>query len=167
MRDIRLTTDKLVFALLPGWARATFRLAWLRGVCAELQRMFDEFLAWRSEKNREANVTGETISLEAWLNHVFNLEPYGIFVLNKPASGIVLFRESEGEEQTELFLESESTANDKGLLMTKYEGEVVAGFATDFRVTVPDWFTDSMIDRVEVIVRKYKKSCKTFEIIRV
>jgi hypothetical protein len=63
---------RLIRLLLPTFLRQPVRLAWLEALLYPFIAKWNEYTAWRGERYYEAHVTAQVISIEAYLNRIFD-----------------------------------------------------------------------------------------------
>jgi hypothetical protein len=113
-------TYKLIRQLLPTFSRKPLRLAWLDTMLSPHANAWNEYIDWRLDKYYESNVTCQVISIEAYLNRLFDSEQKRIQVIDAYFNEIVYIalREEnydnlyiDGDEGKIIYLESEQTGN--------------------------------------------------------
>lgn len=69
---ISFDPHKLIRQLLPTFLRTPVRVAWLEALLSPFTALWTAYVDWRAVKVYEAHVTSQTISMEAYLNRLFD-----------------------------------------------------------------------------------------------
>lgn len=141
---------KLVFYFLPPGDRylpdtstLTTRVKWLQYLFAPLNRIMESFNDWRVETVIKNNVTGQTASLEWWLQKKFGA---GIRIYHYDDLGVYLAREDEGGQ----FGWDVSTSQENTFVAVAKIGEVTRIQGVSFYVDVPNGINvDAVISELE------------------
>lgn len=132
---------KLIRQLLPTFSRKPIRLAWLDAMLSTFVRMWNEYTAWRIDKNYEAHVTCQTVSMEAYLNRLFDTHLQRITIIDAYFDETVYIALSEenyddmyidGDDGKVIYLEEEATGN--GFVVSVPED--LSDFAAEIRGVV-------------------------------
>jgi len=155
----KMNYKNLIRQLLPPHKRQPNRMAFLRGLIAPLQSLFDSFNAYRNDSRMMFNVNSQVKVLEGYLRKKYN-EPLGIKIATFDAGLLNVGLEIEGGTMMVWFgLSEEGTLKDVPL-----KDELRDKFAdTDFVVYIP-----SGVDKlqVEADIEKYKLALVTYKIIQ-
>lgn len=91
-----IDVHKLIRYLLPTFLRKPLRMAWLEALLAPFAAMWTTYAGWRAEKYYEANVTAQTLSMEAYLNRLFDTVEKRIRIRHGEDKGVYVSLRSEG-----------------------------------------------------------------------
>ncbi len=94
---ISFDVHKLIRQLLPTFLRTPIRIAWLEALLAPLTALWATYVLWRSERMYEAYTTCQTISMEAYLNRLFDPERQRIRIIDVSATAELVYVELRGE----------------------------------------------------------------------
>ena len=119
--------------ILPPHKRQTNRLAFLKGLLQPLQDASTAYNVWRDDIIIRASVTGQTASLQWYLNYVLDATEKRILIIHGTIIGEPLSLRSEAGTLWQMSLRSEAGTS-KGL---KLKGEHVTSLPLDFRVICP------------------------------
>ena len=144
--------------ILPPHKRQPIRLSFLRGL---LQPVYDASVAynvWRDDIIIRATVTGQTLSLQWYLNYVLDATEKRILIIHGTIVGEPLSLRSEAGTHFQMSLRSEA-GTAKSL---KLKGEHVTTLPFDFRVLAP-----ASVDQGQVkkIVDTYRQQGRKFDIV--
>ena len=88
--------NRLVKQLIPSFLRTIIRLKWLAVLFAPIVRIWSSYKEWRILKYYEANVTAQVISIEAYLNKLFDPVKKRIKIVQTVTSNVYIYLRSEG-----------------------------------------------------------------------
>ena len=89
---------KLIRQLLPTFLRMPVRIAWLEALLCPFTELWAEYVDWRAHRYYEANVTAQTISIEAYLNRLFDPVHRRIRIQHGEDESVYVSLRSEGYE---------------------------------------------------------------------
>lgn len=124
--DIRKMTEQLLAPFL----RKPNRISWLNSLLSPIKSMWDSYVKWRADKLYEAHVTPQVISIEAYLNRLFD-----------PLSRAI---EVERGESKDRFLS----------LWSEQNGPYFSADADDFFLFLDGEYGDKVLDKFTVLVPK-------------
>ncbi len=146
---------KLIKQLLPPLLRTPMRIAWLTAVLTPFTRAWEEYVAWRADRYYEVHVTAQTISIEAYLNRLFDPINRRIRIKHGEDEGVYLSLRSEGYDDN-FYIDGENGT------FIGLDGEMNSEVLFGFTVEIPEG-----IDTVQVegVVRSIKAAGVPFEVI--
>jgi hypothetical protein len=162
IRKISIDVAGFLENYLPIKKRTPIRLAFLKTLMSALGDVWNTYVVWRNETIIKANTTGETISLEWYLNYIVGASIGDIYIETAGVSGVSVGLQTaepliyvdagiQSSEPTEYYA--------VGLLG---EGSV---FGTKtFAVYVPSAFMP-FVEKIKAAVNSYKAAGKSFLII--
>lgn len=159
IRRITIGILDLIFIFLPPHKRLAKRLAWLRGLLYPFKENEDLFYPWRDEMIIRAKVTGQKMSLQWYLNHLFDPVLQRIIIDDSQPGGTAVSLESEGTASVVVGLESLGETGVAFFL----EGESSSSLPYDFRVYSPAFAND--VNLIKGIVDLYNMAHKSYDII--
>ncbi|MDR2886434.1 MAG: hypothetical protein LBV26_00265 [Bacteroidales bacterium] len=151
-----MDVHKLIRQLLPVFLRKPVRIAWLEALLAPFAAMWAEYAGWRTEKYYEANVTAQTISMEAWLNRRFDPVEKRIRIQHGEDEGVYVSLRSEGYDE-EFYIDGEQGA------FIALEGEQENEMPFGFTVKIPNSLS-VVLSEIEGVVRNIKAAGIPFEL---
>lgn len=155
----KINYSNLIRQLLPPHKRQASRIAFLKGLTAPLESLFDSFDTYRNDSRMMFNVNSQVKILEGYLRKKYN-EPVGIKVSTFNSGLLNVGLEIEGETMMVWF-----GMSDEGQLKgIPLKDELRDKFAeADFVVYIP-----AGIDKlqVEADIEKYKLALVTYKIIQ-
>jgi len=157
MRWQYLDIDKFLELELPHHNRQGVRMKLFRLLLFPLMEDMELFHEWRKFKLKEANVTGQTLSLESWLNEVVPNADGNIRILHYDDGGVWSGLESEVAEFQWAGIDEEPSA----YIYVPIEGEGASSFTADFKVLVP-----GSVDQeyCKGIIERYRLGGTTYEL---
>ncbi len=158
-RMIKITIPAFVTNMLPPHKRQTSRLAWLNALTYPLVQLMGDYLSFRQDALIRFTVTGQTISLQWYLNYLLDVELQRILIVNDQYGGFFIGLRSEGKTVAKAFGLSTETPNEPQTI--PLHGENPASLPYDFRVIIP-----GSVDarQVQGIVNKYKLAGRSYDI---
>lgn len=162
IRKHRINIDLFINNWLPSHKRQTNRKGLLAVLLTPFTIMMGEFVAWRDEAIIRANVTSETISIEWYLNYLFDPTLKRIHIESNDGDGVIL-----GVKTTEplKFLYFGDKDDEPTAFQYLYKpGETTDLGTASFGVYIPTDLEDQALD-IFAIVKIYKLAGKTFVII--
>ena len=130
--------------------------------------IWDEWVVWRDAAITRANVTGETMSLEWYLNFLFNGGGIDIYIETAGSGGIPLGLEALGGAEAALFetegLEALGGAEAAAFVVYPLYGEDLLTGTASFAVYVPNALI-AFNDQIKGVVNNYRYAGNTFVII--
>lgn len=164
IRNIKITVSQY----LPNWTpvkkRVADRLKLYRLLFTGASTLVSEWDTWRAKAHTKANVTNETISIEWYLNSLYDPALKRIYITTNNATGVsVGLRVPEPAE----YLETGLRATEPGTALTfPLRGEAASGIGTfDFGVFIPAALA-AYEEEIRAIVKIYSLAGKTFIIIQ-
>ena len=164
MRKLYLHIGDFVYGWIPADKRLNIRLQLFTKLVTPFKVMMDEYVAWRDTKITAAQVTGETSSLQWYLNLLFDPTNQGISIETAPVSGVAAGVFSFSEPYIVAGATSESSGSLYSVITPKSEVPVYG--TNSFVVYVPTALTAQQ-EAIKTVVRKYKAAGKSFKIILV
>lgn len=146
-----ININKLIRQLLPPFLRQKSRLAWLDSLFNPEKAAWDGYEAWRNEKFYEARVTPQTISIEAYLNRLFDAEQKRIKVEHGESKDFYLYYSTVPggkyiNADTGVFIYQEG----------EYSEKVVDGFIVSIPNEINQPLLIGTIDKVKAANTKYE-----------
>ncbi|MDR1199070.1 MAG: hypothetical protein LBK94_08700 [Prevotellaceae bacterium] len=138
---INFNPHKLIRQLLPTFSRKPLRLAWLDAMLSPFVRMWNEYVAWRTDEYYEAHVTCQIVSMEAYLNRLFDSTLKRIAIIDAyfdESIYVALVEENyddmyiDGDDGAIIYLAEETTGN--GFIVSV--PEELSDFAPEIRGVV-------------------------------
>lgn len=125
---INIDLPKLVKLLLPTALRQPIHIAWLNSLLSPITTEWLQYVLWRKDKLYEAHVTSQTISIQAYLNRLFDPELKRIKVNHGETNEfyISLWSETDGPY----------ILADEGIFLS-LEGEISSEVLDGFIVEIP------------------------------
>ena len=161
IRKINFTVENFIKNYLPIAKRKPIRLNYLSSLLFVFATLRSEYMAWRDEAIIRANVTGETMSLEWYLNYIC-ASGTGITIETAGLSGL-----RAGIESTELayYVAAgiESTEPTR-YVSIGFPGESTLWGTKSFIVKVPTAFS-SWSAIITSIVNSYRMAGHSFKIV--
>lgn len=159
-RLITIDFEQLVYRLLPTHKRLPKRLMLFRWPFVQLTALFNEFKAWREDVFYRINSTGQTISLQTYLNRAVAGSNNRILIQGYNDAGIWVQR---SDEDGESYMSPMGIAPDETHQPVAMQGEITPLTDVDFYVHVPSTVNTTDVAR---IVNKYKLAGKRYQIIQ-
>lgn len=162
IKKISISIDKWIYAwMTPHW-RKTSRLALYGVLMTPFTVMMSEFITWRDEAIIKANVTGETIALEWYLNRLFDATLKRITIHTNTDQGLQMgIRGTEpAKYQT---MGKRGTEPTKYKTMTRVGEDAIVG-TYDFGVTIPAAIS-AQEDDIRSIINQFRLAGKKYTII--
>jgi hypothetical protein len=159
IRRLNINKDIFVRNYLPVHKRKSTRLNWLYTLAGVFGSLWNAFGVWRDEAIIKANVNGETIALEWYLNYIVG--GTGIYIETAGASGVAVgLQATEPTIYMNAGIESSepTTFYKVGLI-----GETDDFGTKTFVVYVPTGYM-SEINIIKSIVNTYRAAGKSFKI---
>lgn len=156
----RLSINILNYAsdvIMPPHKRQAIRTAFIKGLLFPLQEDSDAHNTWASNAIIKAMVTGQTGSLEWYLNYRFDPDLKRIQIVHGVISGIPNSLVSENGNKFRLSLESESGSKQA----LKLTGENISSIPKDFRVIIPNTVDEGQLRSV---IDTYRQRGKLYDI---
>ena len=160
-RFINIDFSQLVYRLLPTHKRLPKRLLLFRWPMSLLSDLFTDFKAWRFDVFYRINVTGQTLSLQNYLNYAVANANSSILIQDYNDQGIWV--QLSTEEGNSYVIDASLIAEDTHYADVAMNGEVTPLEGVDFYVYAPNEASRGDIAR---IVEKYKLAGKRYEIIQ-
>lgn len=136
IRQIKIEIPDFIYNWLPVHQRLMKRVKFLQVLMSPFTIMMGEYLAWRDKSITRAYVSCEKLSMEWYLNELYDTDLRRIYIESPDATGVYVALESEGTPTLDVGLESEPTeVSDFVMVPLPYE-DVDTGNA-DFVVWVP------------------------------
>jgi len=156
----RLSINILNYAAdvaMPPHKRQAVRIAFIKGLLYPLQEDSEAYNTWVSESIIKAMVTGQTGSLQWYLNYKFDPDLKRIQIIHGELTGVPMSLEAESGSKFRLSLVSE----DGSKQALKLTGENISSIAKDFRVLMPDTVDEGQLRSV---VDTYRQRGKLYDI---
>jgi hypothetical protein len=118
--------------MLPTFSRKPIRLAWLDAMLSPFVGMWNEYIAWRTDEYYEAHVTCQIVSMEAYLNRLFDAALKRITITDAYFNDSVYVALTE-ENYDDMYIDG-----DEGKIIYLAEETVGNGFI----VSVPEELSD-------------------------
>jgi hypothetical protein len=160
-RFININFSQLVYRLLPSHKRLPKRLLLFRWPMSVLTDMFTAFKAWRFDVFYRINVTGQTLSLQNYLNYAVDNANGSILIQDYNDQGIWV--QLSTEEGDSYVVDTSQAVENTHYIDVAINGEVTPLEGVDFYVYAPNEASRGDIARV---VEKYKLAGKRYEIIQ-
>ena len=141
---------KLIRLLLPTFLREPVRIAWLESLLIAFKQQWDSYVSWRIDRIYEANVTPQTISLEAYLNRLFDAIQKRIKIKYGDEDSIYVELRGEGYD---LYIDA-----DDGLYIGLIGelSEEVKGFKVEVPAAIDAQQVSGVINRIKVVGIPYE-----------
>lgn len=156
----RLTIDMLNYVIevvLPPHKRQALRSAFIKGLVYPLQQDSEAYNTWVNESIIKATVSGQTGSLQWYLNYRFDPDLKRIQIIHGIITGVPLSLSAEAGSKFRLSLSSEAGSS-KGLKLT---GENISSIEKDFRVLVPESVDEGQLRQV---IDTYRERGKLYDL---
>lgn len=156
---MKINYPNLIRQLLPPHKRQPVRIKLLTGFLAPIQKLFEDFVAWRSDSRMMINVNSQVKIFEGYLRKKYK-EPISIKIITFNNGLLLVGLLDEGRTMwPEVGLKSE-----KQCLMIPLENEIRDKFdKADFIVYIPKNLDKTLI---ESEIEKYKQVLTTYKIIQ-
>lgn len=156
---MKINYPNLIRQLLPPHKRQPVRIKLLTGFLAPIQKLFEDFVVWRSDSRMMINVNSQVKIFEGYLRKKYN-EPISIKIVTFNNGLLLVGLLSEGKAMwPEVGLKSESQ-----YLAIPLENEIRDKFdKADFIVYIPKNI-DKML--IESEIEKYKQVLTIYKIIQ-
>ena len=159
-RLINIDFDNLVFRLLPTHKRLPKRLLLFKWPLTLLGNLFTAFKLWRLDVFYRINVTGQTLSLQTYLNRAIAGANNNILILDYEDKGIWA---QLIEEPGEAYVVATGLAPDEEYQEVALDGEFTPLEYIDFYVYIPSNVNSGNVAR---IIEKYKLAGKRYGIVQ-
>lgn len=160
IRTITIDVLNLIILLLPPKKRQAKRVAWLQGLANQFHVNEQAFYGWRDEMTIRAMVTGETASLQWYLNHLYDPALQRILIIDSVDTGIyVSLNEPDGANPVVMGIDRITEPDAPYIVGLR--GENSSSLPVDFRVLVPVGVNVTM---VHATVKLYNMAHKSFDI---
>lgn len=156
---MKINYPNLVRQLLPPHKRQPVRIKLLTGFVAPVQKLFEDFVVWRSDSRMIINVNSQVKVFEGYLRKKYK-EPISIKIVTFNNGLLLVGLLDEGKAMwPDVGLESESQCQDIPLeneIRDKFDG-------ADFVVYIP-----KSVDKIQIEseIEKYKQVLTTYKIIQ-
>jgi hypothetical protein len=150
---------KFLERMLPVHKRQENRLKLFWWPLKQLQTEWDNYKEWRKDAFFRANITGQLMSLEAYLNKYVEGANGGISIIEEDDQGVWCGLEIEETDEMELGLEDTEPDDYIELAINGEEG---TSLPVNFRVIAPG---TANIQQINEYVNQYKIAGKSFDII--
>jgi len=158
----KLNTEKFVKQYLGRMLYKPLHFNWLVSLLKPLQITIDDYSAWLKRRYYLLNITGQTISLEAFLNDEFDVDLRRIKILtaNSNYNGIWIAL----EEEVDMFITLSRSDESEDVFIYFCE-QSEQGTSIDFIVQVPaEIATTDVINQIKSIVNRYKLAGKSYQV---
>lgn len=160
IRQLEIDVPNFINNWLPVHQRLVNRLSFLQVVLAPFTIMMAEYKAWRDKSITRAYVSGQKISMEWYLNELFDPTNRDIYIDSPDNTGTLVALIAEGAPALTVGLQSEPTeVGDFVMVPLPYE-DVATGNA-DFVVYVPIAYIAEE-PAIRMVVLNYKLAGKRF-----
>ena len=159
IRKIKIGVADGVVLFIPKHKRQNKRIAWLNGLLAAYSASEEGFYLWRDEMIIRAKVTGQTASLQWYLNHVYDPVDQRILIVDQVpgGSGIAL----EVEATTSVVAGLETQVGEDGVAFF-LEGENSGSLPKDFRVLAPNTVN---VGQLKSTINLYNTAHKSYDVV--
>ena len=160
IRLLNIHVNNFIYGWTPAHKRLNIRLQLFTKLMTPFTVMMAEYVAWRDAQVTAAQVTGETLSLQWYLNQLFDVTN-SITIETSPASGVLAGLVS--------IPESPIVAGQVSVPETPVTAGLSIGtdtpiyYGKSFVVNVPTALTAQQ-DAIKAVVKKYKAAGKSFRI---
>lgn len=163
MRLFRITVPQYVYNRLPVRKRTPVRVAFFQRLFTPFAVLMNEWINWRDRANTALRVTGETLSLQWYLNSLFDPTDRRIEIESAGLSGV-----NAGYEVTQnaYFMAAGVEGVQSGVAVGLPGQDVVYGNVS-FVVKVPYVVYVTQLYAVSHVVKTYKAGGKSFAIIQI
>lgn len=160
--EYTLELSKFINQMLPGDLRTQVRKDWLNSLMVPGMTLHADFITKVGEVRDEVALNGQKLTIEWYLNNLFDFEPRRIYIEYNSSSRIppAVYLISEAQDGLDTYLISESPDGDGTVnlyLSTESENEV------DFTVYYPDTISPDL-DAMNRAIKKIKKASKRYAI---
>ena len=142
---------KLIKQLLPSFLRQPIRIAWLQALFAPIMRMWNGYTGWRTDKVYEAHVTAQTISLQAYLNKLFDPVLNRIVIKHGEQDELYIALRVEGYD--EMYIDGDD--GEYVHLSIEIDTEVISGFIVDTPSTIDQTQLKGVIESIKLAGVEY------------
>lgn len=158
---MRLDFDfyKFLERMLPVHKRRPNRLKLFWWPLKSIQSIWDDFKVWRKDVLFRTNITGQTMSLEVYLNKYVEGANNGISIYESEDSGLWVGLEAEADEVLEVGLEA---AEPTDYIEISIEGEAGTALPVSFRVIAPP---TANVEQIKEYVNYFKIAGKSFDVV--
>ncbi len=159
--DPKVNFPNLVRQLVPTHRRQSVRLWWLRVLVSPLVKLYDDFVAWRTDVRFRINLTSQVRVLEGYLNKKYDqTDSIRIVAFDDGLLWVGLITEGDNYHPR-IGLTTEADY----LVPIPLENEIRSNLGdVDFIVYIPSWVEPDLI-RAEI--EKYRLAGMTYTIIMV
>lgn len=150
---------KFLERMLPAHQRQTNRMKLFWWPLKGLQAEWDNYKEWRKDAMFRANITGQLMSLETFLNKYVEGSNGGISIIEEDDQGVWCGLEIEATDEMELGIEATEPDN---YIELAIKGEEGTSLPVNFRVIAPETANTQQINEY---VNQFKTAGKSFDII--
>jgi hypothetical protein len=159
MTSFNFDIDEYIRRLTPPLLRRPLHRAWLKALFAPLKDVNDQLLTEVDNALYLSRITGQTISLQGYLNDQFDNNLRRIQIIHLEQSDNYDYFDAEGQTPDYDYYDSESQPDE----YMYFDGEQTSAFSEDFKVIVP--LSLQPIDsQLRGSINKYKVAGVTYEI---
>lgn len=162
IKKLSITIADFILSYLPSHWRLTTRQKMYRLILAPFKTMNDEWKVFRDDAITRANVSNQTMSIEWYLNKLFDTELERINIETNQGGGVEM-----GNHDTEpaIFQVMGNHDTEPGIYtaMTALGEDANIGMF-DFAIYIPAAISSSTND-IKAVVKKYAYGWKTFTVI--
>lgn len=162
IRLFRITIPHFIQSYLPPHKRMPQRILFYKIMAYPFTLMMEAFIAWRDSSVTKANVSNETISLEWYLNSLFDTDEQRIEIISQEDAGLLM-----GRRDTEATFYQPMGRRDTEATFYKampIRGEDLITGLFSFIVSIPEDIEDKT-DAIAGIVKMYKYAGFSFKIV--
>lgn len=159
IRKIRVGVLDSVILFLPKHKRQIYRVAFLKGLLAGYNTSENEYYDWRDEMIIRAKVTGQTASLQWYLNHLYDPVQQRILITDTVPVGDGISLESENMDSIIAGIETESGEDGVPFYL---EGESNGSLPKDFRVLAPSTINEGLLKST---INLYNIAHKSYDVV--
>lgn len=159
---IRISLDSYIYQYLPPHKRTAGRVEFLNTLLDPFKTINEEWITFRDQAVTAAYVTAETISLEWYLNELFDPTNREIYIETNEGAGVPIgLRATEPDEMIPIGLRATEAAD---MYAIPLKGETSQLERASFGVFIPEAL-EAKENEIIGVVNSYKLAGKTFKII--
>jgi hypothetical protein len=160
MRKLFIHIGDFVYGWIPAHKRLTIRIQLFTKLMTPFTVMMAEYVTWRDASVTAAQVTGETLSLQWYLNQLFDVTN-SITIETAPVSGVLAGLVSIPESP--IVAGQVSVSETPVTVGLSIGTDIPIYYGKSFVVNVPTALTAQQ-DAIKAVVKKYKAAGKSFRI---
>lgn len=164
MANHNINFKNLIRQLLPSHKLQPNRLVWVNALLTPLQKLFDDFVVYRTQTRRTMRVTSQVRLFEGYLQTKYN-EPISIKLITYDDGALNVGFVKEGDTMSvNAPLIGEATEDDI-LIPQEFEIRDILFEGADFIIYIPQSLGEQ-IDNVRADIERFKQALTTYKIVQ-